>query len=78
MTELKKKVEKAVSRTGFIFKEARKTLIIIWGMILVTIIVRALLNPEVIGSVATSLTAGLGVILSAIALIIKSDFRGKK
>jgi len=78
MTELKQKVEKAVSRTGFIFKEARKTLIMIWGMVIITIIVRALVNPEIIINIATALTAALGVILSAIALILKSDFGGKK
>jgi len=74
----KQKTVQVATRTATLFKEARKTLLMIWAMALVTMIVYAIIRDGVIQLVAVQLVIGLGGILSAIALIIKSDFGSKK
>ncbi|KAA3639460.1 MAG: hypothetical protein DWP95_10465 [Proteobacteria bacterium] len=78
MTELKNKTKAAASRAACLASEARWWLVTIWAMVLITVITIAITKPGVIEKVAVPLVTGLGVIFSAVAMILKSKFIDKK
>lgn len=76
MTELKEKIQN--SRLVELAGIARRWLITIWLMWLISIITMALIKDGVIELVAVQLATGFGLLLSALALYIKSKFGEKK
>jgi len=76
MTELKEKIKE--SRFVEVAGIARRWLITIWVMWLLSVITLAVVKDGVIELVAVPLATGLGLLFSALAMFIKSKYGEKK